>query len=236
MSFPHPELDAVLSSLTARERQIVDYVAAGRANKVIAIDLGISLRTVEAHRARIFAKLGARNAMQLACRLCAHGRSGASPVPGGQAPRPSRAGRGAPARSRRRAVPARRPRCCTNPPAPTANAHQNRCLPDVAAMLAAPPQCCGPMNSGLTNRVFVRPGKGGGVVSGGVQAPLADSLAIRGTWERRRLPARRSGPDRAGGSGCSSSWVFGRQPSARAARCWPRPGIPPGRCPDRPSG
>lgn len=82
MPFPHPELDAVLSSLTARERQIVEYVAAGRANKVIAIDLGISLRTVEAHRARIFAKLGARNAMQLACRLCAHGQSGASPVPG----------------------------------------------------------------------------------------------------------------------------------------------------------
>jgi DNA-binding CsgD family transcriptional regulator len=75
-------LDTVLSSLTARERQIVDYVAAGRPNKVIAIDLGISLRTVEAHRARIFAKLDARNAMHLACRLCAHGRSGASPVLG----------------------------------------------------------------------------------------------------------------------------------------------------------
>ncbi|CAB3920611.1 hypothetical protein LMG26684_05674 [Achromobacter mucicolens] len=99
MSFPHPELDAVLSSLTARERQIVDYVAAGRANKVIAIDLGISLRTVEAHRARIFAKLGARNAMQLACRLCAHGRSGASPVPGAQwrpSPMPPPGGASAP--------------------------------------------------------------------------------------------------------------------------------------------
>lgn len=80
MPSPIPDLEAVLSSLTARERQIVDYVAAGRANKVIAIDLGISLRTVEAHRARIFVKLKARNAMQLACRLCAHGRSGASPV------------------------------------------------------------------------------------------------------------------------------------------------------------
>ena len=80
MPSPSPDLDAILSSLTARERQIVDYVAAGRANKVIAIDLGISLRTVEAHRARIFVKLNARNAMQLACRLCAHGRSGATPV------------------------------------------------------------------------------------------------------------------------------------------------------------
>lgn len=75
-----PDLEAVLSALTPRERQIVGYVAAGQPNKVIAIDLGISLRTVEAHRARILAKLDARNAMQLACRLCAHGRSGASPM------------------------------------------------------------------------------------------------------------------------------------------------------------
>ncbi|WP_052097189.1 response regulator transcription factor [Achromobacter sp. RTa] len=84
MQIPRPDLEAVLSSLTPRERQIVAYVAAGSPNKVIAIDLGISLRTVEAHRARIFTKLDARNAMQLACRLCAHGRSGASPVPGGR--------------------------------------------------------------------------------------------------------------------------------------------------------
>ncbi|WP_025137220.1 response regulator transcription factor [Achromobacter sp. DH1f] len=82
MQTPRPDLDAVLSALTPRERQIVAYVAAGRPNKVIAIDLGISLRTVESHRARIFTKLRARNAMQLACRLCAHGRSGASPVLG----------------------------------------------------------------------------------------------------------------------------------------------------------
>ena len=82
MQTPRPDLDAVLSALTPRERQIVAYVAAGCPNKVIAIDLGISLRTVESHRARIFTKLRARNAMQLACRLCAHGRSGASPVQG----------------------------------------------------------------------------------------------------------------------------------------------------------
>lgn len=80
MQVPRPDLDAVLSTLTPREREIVSLVAAGQPNKVIAIDLGISLRTAEAHRARIFAKLDARNAMQLACRLCAHGRSGASPL------------------------------------------------------------------------------------------------------------------------------------------------------------
>lgn len=82
MQAPRPDLESVLSSLTPREREIVAFVAAGRPNKVIAIDLGISLRTVEAHRSRIFAKLHVRNAMQLACRLCEHGRSGASPVLG----------------------------------------------------------------------------------------------------------------------------------------------------------
>lgn len=80
MRVSRPDLETALSALTPRERQIVDYVAAGRPNKVIAIDLGISLRTAEAHRARIFIKLDVRNAMQLACRLCAHGRSGASPI------------------------------------------------------------------------------------------------------------------------------------------------------------
>ncbi|MBR8654613.1 helix-turn-helix transcriptional regulator [Achromobacter sp. Marseille-Q0513] len=74
------DLDSLLASLTPREREIVLYVATGRANKVIAIDLGISLRTAEAHRAHIFEKLGVRNAMQLACRLCEHWRAGASPL------------------------------------------------------------------------------------------------------------------------------------------------------------
>jgi len=59
--------------LTPRERQIVSYLAAGKPNKVVAIDLGISLRTAEAHRARIFRKLGVRNTLELACRLCRHG-------------------------------------------------------------------------------------------------------------------------------------------------------------------
>lgn len=77
---PHPDSEHILAVLTPRERQIVGYIAAGRPNKVIAIDFGMSLRTAEAHRARIFQKLDVRNAMQLACRLCAYQRSGASPV------------------------------------------------------------------------------------------------------------------------------------------------------------
>ncbi|WZB63007.1 LuxR C-terminal-related transcriptional regulator [Achromobacter xylosoxidans] len=40
------DLDSLLASLTPREREIVLYVATYGANKVIAIDLGISLRTV----------------------------------------------------------------------------------------------------------------------------------------------------------------------------------------------
>lgn len=109
MQAPRPDLEAVLSALTPRERQIVGYVAAGRPNKVIAIDLGISLRTAEAHRARIFAKLDARNAMQLACQLCAHGRSGASPLLHGAARYGEPPDRGDPARAPRHVLHAPAP-------------------------------------------------------------------------------------------------------------------------------
>ncbi len=52
--------------LTPREREVVYPVAEGKSNKLIAMELGISMRTVEAHRARIFYKMGVRNAVQLA--------------------------------------------------------------------------------------------------------------------------------------------------------------------------
>jgi len=52
--------------LTARERDVIHPVAEGKSNKLIAMELGISMRTVEAHRARIFYKMGVRNAVQLA--------------------------------------------------------------------------------------------------------------------------------------------------------------------------
>ncbi|MGD9786958.1 MAG: response regulator transcription factor [Sulfuricellaceae bacterium] len=44
-------------ALTPRERQIMDMVAAGKSNKVVASELEISSRTVEVHRARIMKKL-----------------------------------------------------------------------------------------------------------------------------------------------------------------------------------
>lgn len=52
--------------LTPREREVVYPVAEGKSNKLIAMELNISMRTVEAHRARIFYKMGVRNAVQLA--------------------------------------------------------------------------------------------------------------------------------------------------------------------------
>lgn len=54
-----------LSQLTQREREIAGQVAAGKANKVIAIDLGISERTVELHRSRAMHKLGLRSVAEL---------------------------------------------------------------------------------------------------------------------------------------------------------------------------
>jgi DNA-binding NarL/FixJ family response regulator len=56
--------------LTARERDVIHPVAEGKSNKLIASELGISMRTVEAHRARIFHKLGVRNAVHLARTVC----------------------------------------------------------------------------------------------------------------------------------------------------------------------
>ncbi len=52
--------------LTPRERDVMRYVALGTANKVIAQELGVSQRTIEAHRARIFQKMKVRNAVELA--------------------------------------------------------------------------------------------------------------------------------------------------------------------------
>ncbi len=53
------ERDELLSRLTARERQVLECIVAGRLNKQIADDLGISIKTVEAHRANIMDKLNA---------------------------------------------------------------------------------------------------------------------------------------------------------------------------------
>jgi two-component system response regulator FixJ len=54
-----------LDSLTPRERQVMEMVVDGAANKVIAIDLTLSERTVEIHRAKVMEKMGARSVAHL---------------------------------------------------------------------------------------------------------------------------------------------------------------------------
>jgi DNA-binding NarL/FixJ family response regulator len=51
--------------LTPREQQVCGLVALGYQNKEIANRLGISVRTVELHRASVYAKKGVRNAVEL---------------------------------------------------------------------------------------------------------------------------------------------------------------------------
>ena len=49
------------AALSPREREVLDGLVAGKPNKVIGYDLGISVRTVEVHRARMLERLGARS-------------------------------------------------------------------------------------------------------------------------------------------------------------------------------
>lgn len=54
-----------LATLSAREREVLDGLVAGRANKVIAFDLDISPRTVEVYRANVMTKMGAASLSEL---------------------------------------------------------------------------------------------------------------------------------------------------------------------------
>jgi two-component system response regulator FixJ len=49
-----------IAALSPREWQVLDALVAGHPNKVIAYDLGLSVRTVEVHRARMMERLGVR--------------------------------------------------------------------------------------------------------------------------------------------------------------------------------
>jgi two-component system, LuxR family, response regulator FixJ len=61
----HADLRRRSESLTPREREVMALVVDGKANKVIAIDLGLSERTVEIHRANVMEKMGARSVAHL---------------------------------------------------------------------------------------------------------------------------------------------------------------------------
>ena len=62
---PQKHAAALLGQLTERETQILRAVVAGKPNKQIARELDISMKTVEAHRARLMKKLNARSAADL---------------------------------------------------------------------------------------------------------------------------------------------------------------------------
>lgn len=54
-----------IAGLTEREQTVMQLVAAGMPNKLVADQLGISVRTVEVHRARIFDKMGVKSVVEL---------------------------------------------------------------------------------------------------------------------------------------------------------------------------
>lgn len=59
------EVTRRLTTLTEREREVLDMMTGGKANKVIAMELGISERTVEFHRGKIMKKMQARSLAEL---------------------------------------------------------------------------------------------------------------------------------------------------------------------------
>jgi DNA-binding NarL/FixJ family response regulator len=64
-----PAAPSALASLTERELEVAEKIAAGESNKEIARDLQVTERTVKAHLSSIFAKLTVRDRLQLALLL-----------------------------------------------------------------------------------------------------------------------------------------------------------------------
>ncbi len=62
-----------LGSLTPREAEVLDGVINGKSNKVIAAELGISVKTVEVHRARVMEKMAAKSVAELTALCIASG-------------------------------------------------------------------------------------------------------------------------------------------------------------------
>jgi two-component system, LuxR family, response regulator FixJ len=61
----HSRIRARIASLTPREKEVLDLLTTGKANKSMAQDLGLSQRTVEIHRAHVMEKMGAKSVAQL---------------------------------------------------------------------------------------------------------------------------------------------------------------------------
>jgi FixJ family two-component response regulator len=75
----HDRIAGRAGSLTQRESEVLDGVLAGRSNKQIAADLGISVKTVEVHRARMMEKMQAATVGQLAAQCVVAGLYRAKP-------------------------------------------------------------------------------------------------------------------------------------------------------------
>jgi two-component system, LuxR family, response regulator FixJ len=61
----HSRIRARIASLTPREKEVLELLTSGKANKMMAQDLGLSQRTVEIHRAHVMEKMGAKSVAQL---------------------------------------------------------------------------------------------------------------------------------------------------------------------------
>jgi FixJ family two-component response regulator len=75
----HERIAERVGSLTHRESQVLDAVLGGRSNKQIAADLGISIKTVEVHRARVMEKMNAATLGHLAAQCAVAGLYTARP-------------------------------------------------------------------------------------------------------------------------------------------------------------
>ena len=74
----HAHVEMRLAALTTRERQVLEFVVAGRMNKQIAADLGTAEKTVKFHRGNLMRKMGVRSVAELV-KLAQHARIGANP-------------------------------------------------------------------------------------------------------------------------------------------------------------
>jgi DNA-binding NarL/FixJ family response regulator len=70
---PRPEPDDPFSLLSGREREILHRIAEGLSAKEVAVELGLSTKTVEAHRTSLMRKLGVRKATELVRYALRHG-------------------------------------------------------------------------------------------------------------------------------------------------------------------
>ncbi len=61
----HETINKRLKQLTPREKEVMEGVVQGKANKVIAFDLGVSSKTVEVHRAKVMEKMQAHSVAEL---------------------------------------------------------------------------------------------------------------------------------------------------------------------------